>query len=175
MISDTHLPRGSRRLPDECVQHCTSADAILHAGDVMELEVLEAIQSFGPPVYAVRGNVDGWELLARLPLMRTVKLDGVRIGMVHDAGPATGRAPEIAGPQERRMADLVRRLGRARGSRRMVLELPALGGAATAAAQGALLPTGSGPRGTETFEQWLIRTNGRPLPAGQEQAVGEAS
>ena len=53
--------------------------------------MLEAIQAFGPPVYAVRGNVDGWELQARLPLMRPSKLEGVRIGMVHDAGPATGR------------------------------------------------------------------------------------
>ena len=61
----------------------------------MELEVLEALQALGPPVYAVRGNVDGWELQARLPLMRTVELEGVRIGMVHDAGPGDrpARAP----------------------------------------------------------------------------------
>jgi putative phosphoesterase len=91
VISDTHLPRGTRRLPDACVARLEAADAILHAGDVMTLEVLEQIQSFGPPVYAVRGNVDGWELQARLPLLRTVELEGARIGMVHDAGPATGR------------------------------------------------------------------------------------
>ena len=59
--------------------------------------MLEAIQAFGPPVYAVRGNVDGWELQARLPLMRTVKLESVRIGMVHDAGPATGRLQRLRG------------------------------------------------------------------------------
>lgn len=76
-------------------------------------------------------------------------------------GPAAGRTPEIAGPQERRMADLVRRLARARGSRRAVLELPVLGAAATATARGALLPAEPGPRGIETFEQWLART-GRP-------------
>ena len=91
MISDTHLPRGSRRLPDACVKRLKAADAILHAGDVMELEVFEAIQAFGPRVYAVRGNVDNWELQMRLPLVRTVELEDVRIGMVHDAGPATGR------------------------------------------------------------------------------------
>ena len=42
-------------------------------------------------MYAVQGNVDSWELRMRLPLVRTVELENVRIGMVHDAGPATGR------------------------------------------------------------------------------------
>ena len=44
VISDTHMPRGNRRLPDACVERLRSADAILHAGDFMELEVLEALQ-----------------------------------------------------------------------------------------------------------------------------------
>ena len=85
------MPGRNRALPDACVERLKQADAILHAGDLMELEVLEALQALGPPVYAVRGNVDGWELQARLPQLRTVELEGVRIGMVHDAGPATGR------------------------------------------------------------------------------------
>jgi putative phosphoesterase len=91
VISDTHLPRGARRLPDACVERLKQADAIVHAGDLMELEVLERLQALGPPVHAVRGNVDSWALQMRLPQLRTVELEGVRIGMVHDAGPATGR------------------------------------------------------------------------------------
>ena len=91
VISDTHMPRGGRRLPDACVERLRAADAILHAGDLMELAVLEQLQALGPPVHAVRGNVDSSELQARLPLMRTVEAAGVRIGMVHDAGSATGR------------------------------------------------------------------------------------
>ena len=90
MISDTHMPRGKRRLPDGGGA-AEGRDAILHAGDLMEREVLEALQALGPPVHAVRGNVDSSWLQARLPLMRTVEFEGVRIGMVHDAGPATGR------------------------------------------------------------------------------------
>lgn len=84
------------------------------------------------------------------------------------AGPAQGRAPEMGGPQDRRMADLVRAVVRARGARRMVLPLPAVGAAARAAAHGALVPSGPGPRGSETFEQWLQRTGGwlHPRPAG---------
>ncbi len=88
VISDTHMPRGKRRLP---VERLAGADAILHAGDLMELEVLHALQALGPPVHAVRGNVDSHELIVRLPLMRTVRFEDVRIGMVHDAGASQGR------------------------------------------------------------------------------------
>jgi putative phosphoesterase len=95
VISDTHMPRGGRRLPDACVERLASADAILHAGDFMELEVLEALQQLGPPVHAVRGNVDSAQLITRLPLMRTVQFEQVRIGMVHDSGPAHGRLQRL--------------------------------------------------------------------------------
>jgi putative phosphoesterase len=88
VISDTHMPRGARRLP---VERLAGADAILHAGDFMELSVLQELQALGPPVHGVRGNVDSHELIVRLPLMRTVRFEGVTIGMVHDAGAATGR------------------------------------------------------------------------------------
>jgi putative phosphoesterase len=91
VISDTHMPRGNRRLPDACVERLKEADAILHAGDLMEVEVLQAIEALGPPVHAVRGNVDSGQLITRLPLMRTVQFEDARIGMVHDAGPAKGR------------------------------------------------------------------------------------
>jgi uncharacterized protein YbjT (DUF2867 family) len=71
------------------------------------------------------------------------------------AGPALGRAPELAGPEEADMTDLVRRLARDRGERRLVVPLRLPGGAGRAMASGGLLPRGAGPRGTVTFEQWL--------------------
>ena len=85
------MPRGPRRLPDACVERLQAADAILHAGDLMELEVLQFLQGLGPPVHAVRGNVDSSQLITRLPLQRVVAFGDVRIGMVHDAGPKDGR------------------------------------------------------------------------------------
>jgi putative phosphoesterase len=91
IVSDTHLPRGARALPDACVECLRAADAILHAGDFVELPVLREIEAFGPPVHAVRGNVDSPELIALLPAVRVVELEGARIGMLHDPGPATGR------------------------------------------------------------------------------------
>ena len=91
MISDTHLPRGGRALPAACLEQLRGADAILHAGDLIEVSVLAELEAISPPVHVVRGNVDSAELQARLPLTRIVQIDGVRIAMVHDAGPAEGR------------------------------------------------------------------------------------
>jgi putative phosphoesterase len=95
IISDTHLPRGARALPASCVERLREADAILHAGDLIELSVLAQLEALGPPVHAVRGNVDSAELQARLPLSRIVEVDGARIAMVHDAGPAAGRLERL--------------------------------------------------------------------------------
>lgn len=91
------------------------------------------------------------------------------------AGPAQGRAPEMGGPQDRRMIDLVRAVVRARGGRRVVLPLPAVGAAGRAAANGALVPAGPGPRGSETFEQWLDRTGGWLSPRPAERALPETA
>jgi putative phosphoesterase len=52
--------------------------------------VLEELEEIGPPVVAVHGNVDAEEL-RRLPEERLVTVEGARIAMVHDAGPAKGR------------------------------------------------------------------------------------
>jgi uncharacterized protein len=95
VISDTHLPRGGRALPAACLEQLRTADAILHAGDLMELSVLEELEAIGPPVHAVRGNVDSAELQARLPLTRIVQVDEARIAMVHDSGPAEGRLQRL--------------------------------------------------------------------------------
>jgi putative phosphoesterase len=73
------------------VEALRGSDAILHAGDFMEVSVLEDLCALGPPVHAVRGNVDSAALQARLPLARVVVADGARIAMLHNAGPAAGR------------------------------------------------------------------------------------
>jgi len=91
IVADTHLPRGSRALPEACVERLRGADAILHAGDFTALAVLRELEALGPPVHAVHGNVDGPDLRALLPEARIVPAAGARIAMVHDAGPAAGR------------------------------------------------------------------------------------
>jgi putative phosphoesterase len=91
-ISDTHLPRGRRRLPEACVERLEGADLILHAGDLSTADVLSDLEQLGPPVKAVHGNVDSAELRNRLPEALEISTpDGVRIAMLHDAGPKTRR------------------------------------------------------------------------------------
>jgi len=97
VIADTHMPRGSRRLPDACVEHLRAADLILHAGDVVAAAVLDELAALGPPVDAVHGNMDDETLRARLPETLVVELAGLRIGMTHDPGPRAGREARLAG------------------------------------------------------------------------------
>ena len=91
VIADTHLPRGGRRLPDACVERIASADLLLHAGDLMTVQVLRELEAIGPPVAAVHGNMDTAELRRLLPAERVVEAGGAHIAMVHDAGPRVGR------------------------------------------------------------------------------------
>ena len=91
LIADTHMPRGARRLPDECVEHLRAADAIIHAGDFSGPEPLAEIEALGPPLVAVHGNVDTHEVCAALPERVVFEAEGARLGIVHDAGPRRGR------------------------------------------------------------------------------------
>ncbi len=95
IISDTHMPRGPRALPEACVARLRAADAILHAGDLVSIAVLELLESLGPPVHAVHGNVDEPEVRLRLPAVRVVEAEGARIVMTHDGGPAEGRLARL--------------------------------------------------------------------------------
>jgi hypothetical protein len=90
------LPRGSRRLPDRCVELLRAADLILHAGDVSSVAAFEELQALGPPVAAVRGNADEAELCRLLPDGRVVEVEQVRIGMLHAPGPRAGREARLA-------------------------------------------------------------------------------
>jgi putative phosphoesterase len=95
VISDTHLPRGARRIPEACTDSMRAADLIVHAGDFTEPEVLQDLEALGPPVAAVHGNVDAQELQRRLPEARLVDAGGAKLAIVHDAGPATGRLERL--------------------------------------------------------------------------------
>ena len=91
IVSDTHLPRGTRAIPAECVERMRAADLVIHAGDFSVAAVLEDLRALGPPVAAVHGNVDSADLRRTLPERQVVEAAGVRIGLVHDAGPSSGR------------------------------------------------------------------------------------
>ena len=94
IISDTHLPRGSRTLPAACLKRLERADLIIHAGDLSRLEVLEQLRSLGE-VVAVHGNVDEPQVRAALPEAALVRAGERRIAVVHDAGPARNRLERL--------------------------------------------------------------------------------
>jgi uncharacterized protein len=95
IISDTHMPRRGRELPAACVERLRAADAIVHAGDLVAVEVLELLESLGPPVHAVHGNVDEPALQMRLPTVRVIEAEGSRILVTHDGGPAVRRLARL--------------------------------------------------------------------------------
>ena len=68
---------------------------MLHAGDFTAHGVLEDLRRLGP-VAGVRGNMDDDRLRALLRERRTVEVAGLRLGMVHDAGPRVGRERRLA-------------------------------------------------------------------------------
>jgi uncharacterized protein YbjT (DUF2867 family) len=73
-------------------------------------------------------------------------------------GDPVGMAPELAGPEVFRMPDLVRRVLRHRGSRKLVVPLWLPGKLGKAMAGGGNLPTGTYQQGKLTFAEWLAQS-----------------
>ena len=111
----------------------------------------------------VLGRVRGPVALVPRMQVQPVAAREVATALVRLAtGSAAGVAPELAGPQVHDLVDLARRVLRAGGQRRPVLPVRLPGAAGKAMATGALLPTGPGPRGQQSFTDWLADTGGRP-------------
>jgi putative phosphoesterase len=90
IISDTHLPRGGRRLPGDCLTRLAAADLIIHAGDLSTPAIWAELGGYGD-VVGVRGNVDDAAVGDLLPDRLELEIAGVRLGVHHDGGPAGGR------------------------------------------------------------------------------------
>ncbi len=95
VVSDTHAPRRWRSVPPAVAAHCREADLILHAGDICTADVLDELSAFAE-VRAVLGNNDGRDVIAwGVPETLQLTLDGLRVGMVHDSGAASGRTARM--------------------------------------------------------------------------------
>jgi uncharacterized protein len=95
VLADTHLRSDLSKLPADVWDHVEDADVVLHAGDVVTGDLLDALR-MRRPVHAVLGNNDA-ALVGALPDRLELELAGVRIGMVHDSGPRTGRERRVYG------------------------------------------------------------------------------
>lgn len=96
VISDTHLPRGARALPDACIERLRAADLIIHAGDLTALSVLEELRGYGQ-VVGVHGNVDDAQVVAALPGELELDVGGCCLAVIHDAGRRVGRLERLRG------------------------------------------------------------------------------
>ncbi len=97
LIADTHVPVRARAIPKKVFAIFENADFIVHAGDLVELAVIDELEQLAP-VLAVHGNMDGPEVSGALPKLNSLKVSDWKIGVMHD--PSTmlgmGRMREIA-------------------------------------------------------------------------------
>jgi len=91
LLADTHLPKRARALSPDVWAAVESADLVVHAGDWVDIALLDELQARSARLLAVWGNNDGDRLRARLPEVARETVDGIRIAVVHETGPATGR------------------------------------------------------------------------------------
>ena len=85
VISDTHIPTRAKVIPAKVFEVFRGADLIVHAGDLVQLKVLEELARVAP-VIAVYGNMDQGEVVERLPRMTSVEVYDRKIGVIHDPG-----------------------------------------------------------------------------------------
>jgi hypothetical protein len=96
VISDTHIPERTGKLPKEFLEKINGEDMIFHCGDFVCLEVLEELERRAL-LYAVFGNMDCPELKSLLPKKRVEQISEIKIGLIHGLGSPFGLAQRIYG------------------------------------------------------------------------------
>ncbi|HEV7657630.1 MAG TPA: metallophosphoesterase [Mycobacteriales bacterium] len=96
VLADTHVPTRARDLPAAVWDAVEAADVVIHAGDWVDVSLLDALEARAARLLGVYGNNDGPALRARLPLVARATLGGVRFAVVHETGAATGRERRCA-------------------------------------------------------------------------------
>jgi putative phosphoesterase len=91
IMADTHVPRRARDLPAQLWAAVDVADVVIHAGDWTNTALLDALRQRAARLIGVYGNNDGDDLRTELPEIARADLDGLRIAVVHETGPAGGR------------------------------------------------------------------------------------
>ncbi|UDY22945.1 metallophosphoesterase family protein [Nocardioides sp. Kera G14] len=91
IMSDTHVPHRARDLPAEVWAAVDEADVVIHAGDWVDVSILDQLERRSRRLLGVHGNNDHGVLRERLPEVARADVDGVRLGVVHETGPAQGR------------------------------------------------------------------------------------
>src|SRR3954471_23195620 len=96
LISDTHVPKRSRDLPHSLWTAIQDADVVVHAGDWVDVALLDELEARSRRLLAVHGNNDHGPLRERLPEVARAEFEGVRIAVVHEIGDRKGREARCA-------------------------------------------------------------------------------
>ncbi|SDL42551.1 metallophosphoesterase family protein [Tessaracoccus oleiagri] len=96
ILADTHLPKRAKDLPPELWAAIDDADVVVHAGDWVDVALLDQLERRSRRLVGVYGNNDGADLRARLPEVARAEVEGVRLAVVHETGQAAGREARMA-------------------------------------------------------------------------------
>ncbi len=88
VISDTHLPGYDQRLETVVSKHFGDVDIIIHAGDLVDLRVLDIFAD--KEIKAVYGNMDYPSVKEELPEQLFFEIKGFRFGVIHGWGSPPG-------------------------------------------------------------------------------------
>jgi putative phosphoesterase len=91
LTADTHVPRRARDLPHELWTAIDAADVVVHAGDWVDLALLDRFGERCRRLVAVYGNNDHGAFRQRLPEVARAEIEGIRLAVVHETGDAKGR------------------------------------------------------------------------------------
>ncbi|MBU4251497.1 MAG: metallophosphoesterase [Candidatus Omnitrophica bacterium] len=94
VISDTHILDKGGHIPGVVLDAFKHVDLIIHAGDIVSLGVIEELKSVCAKVVAVAGNMDQEAVRKKYPVKQVLEILGVRVGLMHGAGPALN-LPEL--------------------------------------------------------------------------------
>ena len=96
VIADTHVPRRARDLPHLLWSAIDAADVVVHAGDWVDVALLDRLEERSRRLVGVYGNNDHGPLRERLPEVARADLDGLRLAVVHETGHRKGREERCA-------------------------------------------------------------------------------
>jgi len=86
VISDTHIPDRAETIPAKVLEDFKTVDMIIHAGDLVDLKVIEELKKVCANVKAVRGNMDPPEVTDRFPEKEIITAGNYKIGVMHGSG-----------------------------------------------------------------------------------------
>ena len=86
VISDTHVPRRAHGIPEKVFEifQDYKVQFIFHAGDLVDMLVVDSLGQFGARVFACHGNMDPYIVRSQLPSVAECLVLNYQIAIIHD-------------------------------------------------------------------------------------------